>query len=63
MAGITGRSGKKNLDDPKNSILTIRFSESEYQEITTYAKENNLSITQLLVESFRTHKENDTTEE
>lgn len=57
MSGVAGRSGRPKVEDPRKENLCIRLSKAERQEISDYAKENNLSIAQTLVNGFKLLKE------
>lgn len=50
---MTPRTGRPPIENPKNRRLSIRLTESEYQEIEDCAKTTGLSKTSLILEGIR----------
>ncbi len=63
MSGVAGRSGRHKIDDPRREKLCIRLSKAERAAINEYAKENNLSVAQTLVNGFYSLLEKSNTKE
>lgn len=50
------RTGRPRLENPRTQGIFIRLTEDEHTNIKSYAKEHNLTITQTLVEGFKSLK-------
>lgn len=42
------KMGRPKVDNPVNHVVTVKFREEEYQLMLEYAKNHNLSISQML---------------
>ena len=42
------RTGRPRADKPINHVVTVKFREEEYQLMLEYAKNHNLSISQMI---------------
>lgn len=47
------KTGRPRLENPRNQSFCIRLTEGEHADLKVYAKKNNLTITQTLVEGFK----------
>ena len=51
------RTGRPKLENPRSEGVFIRLTKDEHTDITQYADEHNLTITQTLVQGFNALKE------
>lgn len=51
------RTGRPRLENPRSEGVFIRLTKDEHTDITQYADEHNLTITQTLVQGFNALKE------
>ena len=49
-----GRTGSPRLENPRSEGVFIRLTKDEHTDITEYANDHNLTITQTLVQGFYT---------
>lgn len=56
------RTGRPLLENPRSEGVFIRLTKDEHTDITEYANDHNLTITQTLVQGFRKLQEQDNTE-
>jgi len=42
------RTGRPRVEKPINHVVTVKFREEEYQLMLEYAKNHNLSISQMI---------------
>lgn len=54
------RTGRPRLENPRNNGVFIRLTDEEHTDIVQYAENHDLTITQTLVQGFKTLKENET---
>lgn len=50
------RTGRPRLENPRKEGIFIRLTEEEHADIREYAAKHDLTITQTLVEGFKTLK-------
>lgn len=48
------RTGRPRLENPRSEGVFIRLTKDEHTDITEYANDHNLTITQTLVQGFYT---------
>lgn len=48
------RTGRPRLENPRSEGVFIRLTKDEHTDITEYANNHNLTITQTLVQGFYT---------
>lgn len=48
------RTGRPRLENPRSEGVFIRLTKYEHTDITEYANDHNLTITQTLVQGFYT---------
>lgn len=48
------RTGRPRLENPRSEAVFIRLTKDEHTDITEYANDHNLTITQTLVQGFYT---------
>lgn len=48
------RTGRPRLENPRSEGVFIRLTKDEHTDITEYANDHNLTITQTLVQGFFT---------
>ena len=48
------RTGRPRLENPRSEGVFIRLTKDEHTDITEYANDHNLPITQTLVQGFYT---------
>lgn len=42
------RTGRPKVDNPVNHVVTVKFREEEYQLMLEYAKNHNISVSQMI---------------
>ena len=47
------KMGRPKVDDPKKIALGVRVTNDEYKVIKEYAKEHNMTITEMLLKGVR----------
>lgn len=57
------RTGRPRLENPRSEGVFIRLTKDEHTDITEYANDHNLTITQTLVQGFYTMVEKDKSED
>ena len=57
------RTGRPRLENPRSEGVFIRLTKDEHTDITEYANDNNLTITQTLVQGFYTMVDKDKSED
>ena len=57
------RTGRPRLENPRSEGVFIRLTKDEHTDITEYASDHNLTITQTLVQGFYTMVEKDKSED
>lgn len=57
------RTGRPRLENPRSEGVFIRFTKDEHTDITEYANDHNLTITQTLVQGFYTMVDKDKSED
>lgn len=57
------RTGRPRLENPRSEGVFIRLTKDEHTDITEYANDHNLTITQTLVQGFYTMADRDKSED
>ncbi|MDY2698813.1 MAG: CopG family transcriptional regulator [Lachnospiraceae bacterium] len=57
------RTGRPRLENPRSEGVFIRLTKDEHTDITEYANDHNLTITQTLVQGFYTMVDRDKSED
>ncbi len=57
------RTGRPRLENPRSEGVFIRLTKDEHTDITEYANDHNLTITQTLVQGFYTMVDKDKSED
>lgn len=57
------RTGRPRLENPRSEGVFIRLTKDEHTDITEYASDHNLTITQTLVQGFYTMVDKDKSED
>lgn len=57
------RTGRPRLENPRSEGVFIRLTKDEHTDITEYASDHNLTITQTLVQGFYTMVDRDKSED
>ena len=57
------RTGRPRLENPRSEGVFIRLTKDEHTDITEYANDHNLTITQTLVQGFYTMVDKNKSEE
>lgn len=57
------RTGRPRLENPRSEGVFIRLTKDEHTDITEYANNHNLTITQTLVQGFYTMVDRDKSED
>ena len=57
------RTGGPRLENPRSEGVFIRLTKDEHTDITEYANNHNLTITQTLVQGFYTMVDKDKSED
>ena len=57
------RTGRPRLENPRSEGVVIRLTKDEHTDITEYANDHNLTITQTLVQGFYTMVDRDKSED
>ena len=57
------RTGRPRLENPRSEGVFIRLTKDEHTDITEYANDHNLTITQTLVQEFYTMVDKDKSED
>mgnify|MGYP002337474505 FL=1 len=57
------RTGRPRLENPRSEGVFIRLTKDEHTDITEYANNHNLTITQTLVQGFYTMIDRDKSED
>lgn len=57
------RTGRPRLENPRSESVFIRLTKDEHTDITEYANDHNLTITQTLVQGFYTMVDRDKSED
>lgn len=57
------RTGRPRLENPRSEGVFIRLTKDEHTDITEYANNHNLTITQTLVQGFYTMADRDKSED
>ena len=57
------RTGRPRLETPRSEGVFIRLTKDEHTDITEYANNHNLTITQTLVQGFYTMIDRDKSED
>ena len=57
------RTGRPRLENPRSEGVFIRLTKDEHTDITEYANDLNLTITQTLVQGFYTMVDRDKSED
>jgi hypothetical protein len=57
------RTGRPRLENPRSEGVFIRLTKDEHTDITEYANNHNLTITQTLVQGFYTMVDKDKSED
>ena len=57
------RTGRPRLENPRSERVFIRLTKDEHTDITEYANDHNLTITQTLVQGFYTMVDKDKSED
>lgn len=57
------RTGRPLLENPRSEGVFIRLTKDEHTDITEYANNHNLTITQTLVQGFYTMVDKDKSED
>lgn len=57
------RTGRPLLENPRSEGVFIRLTKDEHTDITEYANDHNLTITQTLVQGFYTMVDKDKSED
>ena len=57
------RTGRQRLENPRSEGVFIRLTKDEHTDITEYANDHNLTITQTLVQGFYTMVDRDKSED
>ena len=57
------RMGRPKLENPRSEGVFIRLTKDEHTDITEYANDHNLTITQTLVQGFYTMVDRDKSED
>ena len=57
------RTGRPRLENPRSEGVFIRLTKDEHTDITEYANNHNLTITQTLVQGFYTMVDKDRSED
>ena len=56
------RTGRPRLENPRSEGVFIRLTKGEHTDITEYANDHNLTITQTLVQGFNKLREQESKE-
>ena len=57
------RTGRPRLENPRSEGVFIRLTKGEHTDITEYANNHNLTMTQTLVQGFYTMVDKDKSED
>ena len=57
------RTGRPRLENPRSEGVFIRLTKDDHTDITEYANDHNLTITQTLVQGFYTMVDKDKSED
>ena len=57
------RTGRPRLENPRSEGVFIRLTKDDHTDITEYANDHNLTITQTLVQGFYTMVDRDKSED
>ena len=57
------RTGRPRLENPRSEGVFIRLTKDEHTDITEYANDHNLTITQTLVQGFYAMVDRDKSED
>ena len=49
---MEGKMGRPAAEDPKNKIVTMRLTQSKYDELKAYADKYNMTVTQVMLKSW-----------
>lgn len=53
---MEGKMGRPAAEDPKKKIVTMRLTQSQYDELKAYADKYELTVTQVLLKSWEEFK-------
>ena len=57
------RTGRPRLENPRSEGVFIRLTKDEHTDITEYASNHNLTITQIFVQGFKKLREQENEEQ
>lgn len=46
---MEGKMGRPVAEDPKKKIVTMRFTQSQHDELKAYAEQHGMTVTQVLM--------------
>lgn len=53
---MEGKMGRPVAEDPKKKIVTMRFTQSQYDELKAYAEQHDMTVTQVLMKGWEVLK-------